>query len=613
MFSLTSDCYRHALTAALLSAACGANAMQPLDDEAMADISGAGIALAFEDFRWLTAPTSYFEQMGSDPVPLPGETSTVWQRADMRWYGLSITAVPEAGSTASQDVGFHWAGNGAFGAPCTEGGLACPLGGQIARFAAYDNPYVMRAWSPHGFTYTGQEVNTDSNNPDITLYEYVAPTNQPYYNFAFWGEIEAGRTGPNEILGAGHGDFLKSQTLIQGNAAGSVFRMFQHTQPGNETFAMMYHSHLRGDFRFSVAQQNADSSDIIGQPVIFDEREGLHFKNVDAFIPLGQSFYQALTLGPADTPGNFILEVPRLRDHDAPGFDATTPLGPNDNHIRHFYSYAVDETLPDAGYITARLALLENTPGADVQAYKNLVSQQYGIPLSNINLPESYHTTHGYSRWGNWYPCQGIGCPTIHSGPASHPDRNSFNATDSGIFFRKCEGCDDFDAFAYMLTAVDVRAGQSQYSCPGGDRCGEQGYNPRGLANSNRNNGTPGTPHNNNSYASGRYYALSASCNANGDAARCGYGGSYNINAAGNFQFVQGKLDPSTLYGVSSQPYIQRGACNTVFGICTGNYQQLPPALPVIRTDVVNLGDARIEGLQVNYVKFTSYGAGNLQ
>jgi len=48
------------------------------------------------------------------------------------------------------------------------------------------------------------------------------------------------------------------------------------------------------------------------------------------------------------------------------------------------------------------------------------------------------------------------------------------------------------------------------------------------------------------------------------------------------------KMNPSTLLGVPGT--------NT---------------LPVIRTGVANLGDARAEGLQVNYMKFTSYGAGN--
>ncbi|MED5239833.1 MAG: hypothetical protein VX379_09690 [Pseudomonadota bacterium] len=181
-------------------------ALEPMEDSAMADVSGAGIALGFEDFRWLTKPTSYYEQMGTDPVG-----ASTFQRADMRWYGLSITAIGEGAGGAAGNQGFHWDQSGnSFGTPCTAGGLACPLGGQITNFAPYDNPYVLRAFSPFGYSYEGDPLNEVAGSPDKTVYEYLAPTNQPYYNFAFMGEIEAGRTGANENLAVGAGEFLKS-------------------------------------------------------------------------------------------------------------------------------------------------------------------------------------------------------------------------------------------------------------------------------------------------------------------------------------------------------------------------------------------------------------------
>ncbi|MAX56111.1 MAG: hypothetical protein CL537_11485 [Alcanivoracaceae bacterium] len=462
----------------------GMAALERMDDAAMSDVSGAGIALGFEDFRWLTKPTSYFEQMGTAPVG-----TTTFQRADMRWYGLSITAVPH-GSTGNE--GFHWDQSGSsFGTACTGTGLACPLGGVIPNFSPYDNPYVLRAFSPSGYSYDGTLLNADPDSPDKTVYEYVAPTNQPYYNFAFMGEIEAGRTAPNEYLNAQNmpsgvtgdvGDFLKSQTLIQGNAAGSIFRLFQHTQPGNETFAIMYHSDLRGDFRFSAAQDSRAASDVVGVPVIFDEQEGLHFKNVEAFIALGQPFYQAFTLDAVPSQdGNFIMELPFLRD------PAQSPYVALNNAQKHFYSYAVDEDVVHgsyvldgttyengiAGFITARLAYLHNIGSPNVATYEQHVINQYGVTLyegfANAQAwLDQYNTTHGYSRWGDCTPCRGIGCPTVHgvSGTQSHPDRNAYNSTSDGMFFRKCSTCADFDAFAYMLTAVDVRNGNSQYTCP---------------------------------------------------------------------------------------------------------------------------------------------------
>ena len=85
-----------------------------------------------------------------------------------------------------------------------------------------------------------------------------------------------------------------------------------------------------------------------------------------------------------------------------------------------------------------------------------------------------------------------------------------------------------------------------------------------------------------------RYYRQAVNCNAsNGSDYQCGYGGSYSIDSGPDYTTVN-KVNPSTFFGVS-------GGSN----------------LPVIRTDVANIGDARIEGLQVNYLKFTSYGAGN--
>lgn len=572
-------------------------ALERMDDAAMSDVSGAGIALGFEDFRWLTKPTSYYEQMGSDPV---GET--VFKRADMRWYGLSITAIPDG---SENNEGFHWAGGNStqFGNACNAGGLACPLGGTIANFSPYDNPYVLRSYAPHGFHYDGTEFNTDPDNPDQIVYEYVAPTIQPYYNFAFWGEIEAGRTGANENLSAGAGDFLKTQTLIQGNAAGSIFRMFEYNQKhdgvtaDNGTFAIMYHSYLRGDFRFSAAHDdsNGPDSDVIGRPVIFDEIEGLHFKNVEAYIPLGQPFYQALTLdvarGEDGSPlndGNFSLDIARLGPNLSLTNQDPTSITLN-NAMADFYSYAVAENLTTrivtdrdtegnptettdygiAGYITAHAALLMNTPGASVQNY----GTDIGFVLDTSAL-ERYNETHGYSRWGDWYPCNGMGCPAISQ---TMPDtRNSYRESGDGIFFQKCSGCENFNAFAYRLTAVDVR-GNDAYNCPGGTQCDAHGFTPE------QGSGT----------VADRYYVQSAECDASSE--WCGYGGSYEVevpaysSATGIGYRTVNQKDPSEFYGVDGS---------------TG-------ALPVITTDRVNLGDSRIEGLQINYMNFTSLGSGN--
>ncbi|MGB1221599.1 MAG: hypothetical protein ACPG43_08665, partial [Alcanivoracaceae bacterium] len=213
----------------------------------------------------------------------------------------------------------------------------------------------------------------------------------------------SGRTADNSNLLVGTGDVLKSQTIIRGNAAGSVFRAFQFTEPGNETFGMYYHSYLQGDFRFSVAQAAGADSDVAGVPVRFDGEEGLHFRNVEAFFPFGQLYYQALVLNAEGTDGNFSIELPRV-PNNATVFDKFHGLQPGDT----------------VGYETARLALA-------------------GTSTSDYDL------THGYSRWGDWYPGSATGT------------RNGQADTDDGIFFRACSSCSAFQAFAKRPVRIDVR------------------------------------------------------------------------------------------------------------------------------------------------------------
>ena len=58
-----------AIAAALVaSPMLGMAALESLDEESLSQVTGTGLAIGFEDFRWLVKPTSYFEQVGSDPV-----------------------------------------------------------------------------------------------------------------------------------------------------------------------------------------------------------------------------------------------------------------------------------------------------------------------------------------------------------------------------------------------------------------------------------------------------------------------------------------------------------------------------------------------------------------
>ena len=387
--------------------------MASLTEGELQGVSGTGIAIAFDDFQFAMAPTSYAEQVGNTPLGACtsfGNTAgnrNCWRRGDLRWYGGNISGAGVGGS--------HWNE-----AACDANSLACPRGGVISNFAPFDNPYLIRAWSPQGMTFDGLCVNgTDgvcNGTPSTkSIYEFLAPTNQPDYTFSFWGEIETARQQDpgdpwNQQLGSRYG-LLKSQTLIRGNAAGSIFRAFQFTDPANRTFGMLYHSRLSGDFRFSVNQSSGGATDTVGAPPQFDAEEGLHFRNVDAYIPFGQLYYQAIVIGAEGSLGGFYIELPKIPD--------VAPV------YSKFYGLMSGDT---QGYETAR------------------------YHVNNWNVPcaagdqrcQDYRLSHGYSRWGDWYP-------------GGSGTRNARNSTSDGIFFRACQACGSFQAFAKRPVRIDVR------------------------------------------------------------------------------------------------------------------------------------------------------------
>lgn len=602
------------LLALLAGSPMVAHGLAALDDDELTGITGEGLTFAWTDFRMLSNPTSYLEQLGSDEsdglsctTASPAEPAGCRRRGDLRWYGMSVSAT---GTALGLGVGAgawntSWTTTSGNMTQCTDAGyngLGCPRGGPIALFAAHDNPYVLRVFDYGGngttaaatrtqigngiVTYEGNRTpgawvpgtasNETTNGSSQTVLEWLAPTSQDYYRFAFWGEIESGRDLTTGASGKG---LLKSQTIVQGNAAGSVLRFFKFTQntrsPGltswdpiggapsctdsgcasvdtagtafnNQTLALVYESYLQGDFRFSVAQTEA--TPVQGTPVVFHSREGLHFRNVRAFFPLGQSFYQALTL---DVPRNASTNAPVTNGN----FKLEIPLLPNRTAVfTRFYSLltssdgvaasAVPSTW-DYGYATARSALLSITPGANTTGY----------PAVNPN----YWKTHGYSRWGNWFPCQGVGCPNPPTAvPAA---RNLYNASDDGIFFGNIAA---YNAFAYRVNTIDVRTG---------DRIGYGTTTVQDYAD---------------------FGACTAAATGN-NRWLCGYGGSYAAGtAAAN--------SSSTLYHPAHY-YLYDINGTEQPGLATRT------VVPIAANGVLNIGDSRVEGMQINFMRFTSYGA----
>lgn len=405
-------------------------ALVPLEESEMEAVSGAGIAIAYENFRFGMAPTSYAEQIGS-----PTGAGTTLRQSDLRWYGVTISDDNTAGERA------HFGNGGGVSPACTTNGtasLGCPIGGVIANFAAIDNPYVIRAFEYTAIDYQGDTV-------PLTVFEYLAPSRnaacpngycQEDYKMSFYGEIDV-----PSVSG-----LLKSQTVIRGSAAGSVFRIFKFTDDNDPTVGLFYHSYLQGDFRFSVNQLTGSTSDVSGVAPTFESTSGLHFRNVDAYIPMGQLHYQALTLdsvrdgGGAIIPdGNFVLELKQI---------------PNQvNVYNDFYSRGPSDA--SGGYNTVLKAISNFTNG---------VSWGTGVRADPGTIPARWYVTHGYSRWGDWSPyCTGC-------------TRNGATAIGDGIFFRSSPQSGNFTAFARRPSSINVQSGAVTWD--------NTGYGTGGLSRS---------------------------------------------------------------------------------------------------------------------------------
>lgn len=333
---------RQLLAAALIALGYGqAHALTELSDDSLSNVQGAGLAFAMDNFSFRMAPTSYIELIGTAPQ------GGGWSRGDARYYGLSITNGGSAegtdwhgsGTTAYQNAGVFEYGNEFLASPLGTGstididgvtGPDNPYG--IGGFASIYDPYVMRAYQYEGYDYAGVLRNTSA--PGVqqmpTVMELIGPSNTDRWRWAFWGELEVGRD-PNSPAAAGTpngtADFLQSQTIIHGKPVtvdGKPARLRILRTTGmdstaypwadSNTFGITYESAISGDFRFSVRQQ-ADSEDKLHWVPNFEDNEGLYFKNVDAYLPLGQLHYQALTLDAVRTGperGNFVIELTRI-------------------------------------------------------------------------------------------------------------------------------------------------------------------------------------------------------------------------------------------------------------------------------------------------------------
>jgi len=413
-------------------------ALQDMDDADLAQVDGGGLSFVLENFKFQMAPQSFIEQVGAAPTG-----GTTLQQGDYYWMGLSISGDGSSGQqwapTAAGTPNTCSTSKTSSGTASTvAGNLGCAVGSNvIANLAAFDNPYVLRA-----FSYTAPDENNNSAIANTVL-ELMAPscvgqassssaapalgcgssTQQPEdtYRWAFWGSVVVTKSSGATASASGQ---LKSQTIVDGiNAAyfypqmvattagssaagrpnmyqGAVMRMFRTipdsintANSDNATLGLTYASELSGNFRFSVGQTGSTDADtctgtggncsLANVAVVpnFDNTEGLYFRNVQAYLPLGQLNYQSIVAGASGTVaspnGNFDLELTVL-PNEAPAYNDA-------------YSLEASDT---TGYATAHDAQCTMTANTATQCGSGTGTGNWTA------VPVRYFETHGYVEWG---------------------------------------------------------------------------------------------------------------------------------------------------------------------------------------------------------------------
>jgi hypothetical protein len=319
--------------------AAAAHALVPLNDDELSRQSGAGIAIALQDIDFLMAPTSYIEATPSS-TNLPAG----YYPADLRWYGWSMTG--DTG-TNGQWYGGYVSGSGGCAA-ITGANNICPLtNAPIADFASVYNPFVLRVFNYAGYNYAGTLLTQGSSGTAPTVLELRGPTASDTWRWSFWGALTVNANTPtvgsptSSTLATGvctSTTFcgLQSQVIIEGKpiarvdstygtystgvATPTVVQYFtipnvsDNYSTSDSTLGIVYNSSLSGNFRFGVEKytgSNETGARLTDVPN-FDPQEGMYFKDVNAFLPLGHLNDQAITFSAAGTSGNFVMELTRV-------------------------------------------------------------------------------------------------------------------------------------------------------------------------------------------------------------------------------------------------------------------------------------------------------------
>lgn len=418
---------------ALLWLGSPACALEALDDGGMSEVSGAGITFAFDNFSFRMAPTSYIELTGtpmSSTVTTSCNAACVaayaagWRRGDVRYYGLSMT-----GNQTDATAGDWYGGPGG----CVPGtdGLGCPLGGVIKDFASVYNPYMARVFQYAGFSYEGTCLGTvvsgvcsAVNAASPTFYEFIGPSKSDSWRWSFWGQLDIDLGGTNT--------FWHSQTIILGknstlDGKSTKLQLLQTPTAvaSEQSLSLIYQSRLSGSFRFSL-QKTGTSPDTKNVVPDFNDNEGVYFKNVNAFLPLGNMNYQTIVF--RNTPsnnGNFIIELTPV-----PGASGTTGALANAYYTHYCGTSVACPTTTFTGGVNAESVNAGTTTCANTP-FTWPCRRVNAFPTTDVVVTPANRNpdTHGYIHWG-----------TPGADLTSAPVEGSTTDTANGIYFKNGTG-----------------------------------------------------------------------------------------------------------------------------------------------------------------------------
>jgi len=261
--------------------------LEPIAEDGLDDVSGAGIIYLPENFSIEFDDLAYVRTLVSSTAPAFGK------KAELIWYGLSL--------------------GGANGNVTGRTGALIPSWGTAA------NPWLLKVETLTRTNYAGA-------SQAVPILNYYAPTYTPGeggLKYGFWGDIIVRDNVTNAIVtdvpSATTGKLQSQHIWNDFTLNGSRMSMFQNTV--DQSFGMVWlnriNSSATGKYRFSVAQSSQPAGALNGAPATavptFSNNEGFYITDMDINMVVGSLHYQPLIFGAADaTTQNFQIEMVRL-------------------------------------------------------------------------------------------------------------------------------------------------------------------------------------------------------------------------------------------------------------------------------------------------------------